>query len=187
MKADSGSLAVAIGARVRRVRKAAGLTLVQVADLSGLSQPYLSQAENGRAMMSVLSLHRIASAIGTTAHELLEEPAGDVPTSIVRSGEGRTYQLGEDAVLRFCAPSHRAMDLNEVTAAPGASAEAATSHAGEEGLYMLDGSIRFEIGGEMHELTSGDSVYYAAPKPHRWFNDSGAVARFLFMSTPPGF
>ena len=53
-----------VGATIRERRLAAGLTLVELAERSGLSQPFLSQVENGRAHPSMESLYRIASALG---------------------------------------------------------------------------------------------------------------------------
>ncbi|WP_327657103.1 helix-turn-helix domain-containing protein [Streptomyces sp. NBC_00483] len=179
-------LARSIGASIRAARREAQLTLTQLAKEAGVSQPFLSQAENGKLMPSVINLHRIAQALNTTAHEILERGARPA-VRVVRATEGRSYPLGPDATVRFCVGRNRLMDCNEVMAGPHSAAESATTHQGEEFVYVIDGSIRMVIGESEHLLGAGDTVYYAATVPHQWFNDSDTPARFLFTSSPPGF
>ncbi|MDE0137587.1 MAG: helix-turn-helix transcriptional regulator, partial [bacterium] len=54
---DGDAVAASLGAALRRLRKAQGLTLQQLASRCGLSQPFLSQLENGKAMPSLMALH----------------------------------------------------------------------------------------------------------------------------------
>jgi transcriptional regulator with XRE-family HTH domain len=183
---DQQSLARSLGASIRAARRAAGLTLAELAKRTELSQPFLSQAENGNVMPSVINLHRIAQALATTAHALLEQGTR-TPTRVVRAGDARTYALGPSAVLRFCVEGTRLMDCNEVAAEPHSAAESATTHAGEEFVYVISGAIRFSVDGDEHYLNPGDTIYYAATSPHQWFNDSDHPAKFLFIGTPPGF
>ena len=49
MRRQAGPEAQAIGAAIRRRRRSLGLTLVQVAEATGLSHPFLSQLERGRS------------------------------------------------------------------------------------------------------------------------------------------
>ncbi|MFF2087630.1 helix-turn-helix domain-containing protein [Nocardia sp. NPDC058176] len=183
---DQLMLARSLGASIRSARKAAGITLTGLADKTELSQPFLSQVENGRTTPSVLNLHRIAKALGTTAHDLLEQGSRS-PTRIVRAAESRSYELSPSAVVRFCVGGTRLMDCNEVTAGPHSSADSATTHDGEEFVYVIEGQVRLVIDGTDHILTPGDTAYYAATIPHRWFNDSDQPSRFLFIGTPPSF
>jgi len=39
-------------------------------------------------------------------------------------------------------------------------------HDGEEFVFVLDGTVLLEIGGERFELEPGDSAYYLATTPH---------------------
>ncbi|MCD0453451.1 XRE family transcriptional regulator [Actinocorallia sp. API 0066] len=186
MDDEQRDLARSLGASIRAARKRAGLTLTELAKEAGVSQPFLSQAENGNVMPSVINLHRVAKALGTTAHQLLESGARR-PATVVRAGASRSYPLGPDATVRFCIEGNRALDCNEVTAGPRSAAEAPTTHEGEEFVYVIEGRVRMVIGGSDYLLGPGDTVTYTAALPHQWFNDEDAPARFLFTSTPPGF
>jgi len=186
MDDESQELARALGASIRTARRRAGLTLTELAKEAGVSQPFLSQAENGLVMPSVINLHRIAKALGTTAHRLLENGSRR-PATVVRAAESRSYRLGPGATVRFCVEGTRKLDCNEVTAAPHSAAESPTAHEGEEFVYVIEGSVRIAVDGTEHLLGPGDTVTYPATVPHQWFNDTDAPARFLFIGTPAGF
>lgn len=160
--------------------------MVQLANSAEVSQPFLSQVEHGNTMPSVINLHRIAQALDTTAHALLEQ-GSRAPTRIVRASEARSHNLGPAAIVRFCVTGTRLLDCNEVTAEPQSAAEAPTTHTGEEFVYVISGTIRVNVGETDYTLEPGDTVYYPATVPHQWFNDSDRAARFLFVTSPPTF
>src|SRR5919201_3039960 len=63
----------ALGAFIREQRKRANLSLRQLAELTTLSNPYLSQVERGLHQPSVRVLKLIADALGVPAETLLAE------------------------------------------------------------------------------------------------------------------
>ena len=75
-----------IGRYVRMLRRARGLTLMQLAALADLSQPFLSQLERGQARPSMASLGRIAHALGSSQLELI---SGAATLTTGRTGGGR--------------------------------------------------------------------------------------------------
>lgn len=68
---ETDRLLVELGARVRSLRVARGLSRRALAARSGLSQRFLAQLEGGSANISVARLAELASALGTTAVRLL--------------------------------------------------------------------------------------------------------------------
>jgi transcriptional regulator with XRE-family HTH domain len=62
-----------LGAFIRSQRKLAQLSLRQMAELTTLSNPYLSQVERGRHQPSVRVLKLIAEALNMSAETLLEQ------------------------------------------------------------------------------------------------------------------
>ncbi len=62
--------------RLRRLRKLAGLSQEALARRAGVSRNFLAQIERGESVPTVSVLRRLASALGTTAGNLLgEEPS----------------------------------------------------------------------------------------------------------------
>ena len=63
----------ALGAFIREQRKRANLSLRQLAELTSLSNPYLSQVERGLHQPSVRVLKAISDALNLSAETLLAE------------------------------------------------------------------------------------------------------------------
>jgi transcriptional regulator with XRE-family HTH domain len=66
-----GAQAAALGAFIRSQRELARLSLRQLAELTSLSHPYLSQVERGLHQPSVRVLKLIAEALNVSAETLL--------------------------------------------------------------------------------------------------------------------
>ncbi len=186
MDADETEIAPQLGPSLRRRRKAAGLTMKQLAEECDLSQPFLSQIENSRAMPSLIALHRVAQALKTTTVALLEHSYSAI--TLVRNGEGERFVLADGATTRFLTPGegHR-LEANESTAAPGVAMSHSIVHDGQELIRVLEGELTVHLEGEDPVvLETGDTMSYPAVTPHRW-SSGDAGARFLIVSSPPSF
>lgn len=60
-----------VGRNFAHIRNAKGLTQEQVAELSGISQQYLSGLELGKRNPTILTLHELAQALGVTIEDLV--------------------------------------------------------------------------------------------------------------------
>ena len=74
-----------VGRNFARLRREKGFTQERFAEVSGLTQQYVSDLENGRRNPTVVTLFHLASALGVSHVELVEpdEQAlreGDKPT-----------------------------------------------------------------------------------------------------------
>lgn len=183
---EARALASAIGRTIRQLRADAGLTLQDVADRSGVSQPFLSQLENGRSMPSLLTLHRVARALGTTTQGLLSDEDTDA-VSLVRQGEGREYELVPGTTVRFLASGRRTMEPNEVRVRAGSDSGAHLEHQGEELIFVIDGEIEVTVGSRVVRLGPDDTLLYPATMPHYFRAVGRRRARFLMVSSPPSF
>lgn len=72
---DERAFFIAMGARIARLRKAAGITQVQLADSLRTSQQAVTAYEVGRRRVPVSSLPRIAKLLGVSVEELIGEDA----------------------------------------------------------------------------------------------------------------
>jgi DNA-binding XRE family transcriptional regulator len=76
VRGDAEGAARAFGAYLRAQRQLAQLSLRQVADLSRISKPYLSQVERGVHVPSVAVIRSLAEALNLSAELLFAEAAG---------------------------------------------------------------------------------------------------------------
>jgi quercetin dioxygenase-like cupin family protein len=54
----------------------------------------------------------------------------------------------------------------------------------EEGIYVLDGSLRATLDGETYEATGGSFLIVPWSSPHELRNAGGTAARLLLLSVP---
>ncbi|NEB75181.1 helix-turn-helix transcriptional regulator [Streptomyces sp. SID14478] len=151
-----------VGPGIRRRRRALELTLADVARRAGVSVPFLSQVENGRSRPSMNSLQRIADALDTTAVALLAAAEAPRPVDVVRASAPPATEGGVRPLVRGQQPLHAL----EFTGGHGWDRE--YRHAGDEILYVADGSAEVEADGTRYVLERGDTLYCAAELPHRW-------------------
>jgi transcriptional regulator with XRE-family HTH domain len=172
VKADPTIVNSAIGAAIRRARKSAGLSVAELAARTQLSQPHLSQLENGRAAPSIAALYSLAGALGIGADELLPR-MDSAAVQVTRRDEG-PLQPGSDndnAVLSrlLTGAPGRVIEVHEVWAEPGESLGGWLEHPGEDFVYVMAGRMIVEFGsGRAEELATGDCIWYRAPQRHRW-------------------
>lgn len=77
-----------VGQRIRARRVAEGLTLDQLARLSGISGPALSLIETGKRDARLTTLARIAAALRLPLEVLLAEETGEPEARSPLAGEG---------------------------------------------------------------------------------------------------
>ena len=181
------SIEEATGLRVRRLRKARGLTLDALSELTGVSKSVLSKIENGKVSSPISTFSRICSALDVSLGDLFSDDGGGDPL-VVRKGERRLlsrmgtpfgyvyYSLAHPRPGRRMAPflliyPH---DLKTIPT---------FSHAGEEFLFVLKGRLEFVYGDRTLILKEGDSLYLDPQVEHGARALGGRVCETLVIST----
>ncbi len=72
-----------IGKRIRELRQANNLKVVELAKKSHISQPYLSDIEKGRTTPSLDKLTSICEALNISLGEFFEQPS-DLPSDLLQ-------------------------------------------------------------------------------------------------------
>ena len=158
----------------------------------GVSPSLISQVETGRARPSVSTLYALANELGISLDELLfmdtaptvavdagasPDPfAMDLPHQPVQRASSRvSIRLGSGVVWeRLTSESLRNVDFLFVTYEVGGASSPANAyqrHKGQEWGYVLNGSLRINIGFEEFILGPGDAITFDSSAPHRLSND----------------
>ena len=77
------------------------------------------------------------------------------------------------------------MTIIEVTEHPGAEAPLHVHHRDDEGFWILEGDVTFEVGDTTIEASAGDYVFGPRDIPHR-FTVGDRGCRMLFILMPGG-
>ncbi|GAB4293945.1 MAG: XRE family transcriptional regulator [Desulfuromonadia bacterium] len=169
-----------LGQKIRALRQERRLTLQDLADLTGLSKPLLSQIENEQVTPPIATLLKISRGLKVEIHYFFETEGNRQKFVLTRAGElppSRRRPKGESLegyIYRSLAPGirHKHIEPFMVEFEPMEWDESRFfSHEGEEFLYILDGELEFHYGDEVMTLRPGDSIYYGSTERH------GFVAR----------
>ena len=166
------------------------MTLRVVAERAGLSESFLSQVERGRANASVGSLKRIAAALGVTVADLFE-PNGRTSRPRVLRRESRPTlsfgTLGRKFMLTPRPLENLQVIVGELDAGGSTGDEPYTHGDSEELLVVLEGVLSLQLGTEVFELSTGDSIDYRSSTPHRLVNIGGETAEVMWVISPPSY
>jgi transcriptional regulator with XRE-family HTH domain len=176
-----------LGKKIRDLRFRRGLTVQQLADLSGLSKGFISQVENQRTSPSLATLRDLARALDTSVAYLVLED--DAAPHIVRESE--RSRVGSPSPVRvevLTAQPRRNLEMVMTSIPTGGSTGTERGyHHGEECVVCLEG--RVAVVGEEHRtvLELGDSCHYDGRSPHSIENVGDMPARVLIAVTPAAF
>ncbi len=167
---------IRVGEKIKALREQKGLSLKDVADLTGFSTALLSQMENHLVSPSLGTIIKLARSFGVKVGDFLGETQGE-PFTIVRkderknvsrfaSKEGVKYGYSYES-LGF-EKKDRHMEPFIVTLEPATVKTSKTSvHEGEEFIFVLEGEMEVILGNHTDVLYPGDSIYYDSTIPHR--------------------
>ncbi len=157
----------------------------QVADDSGLTEGFISQVELGVSAPSLISLHKIATALDTNLVNLLARLRGETSRAHFRQ-ERLEARLGSAAepVYDILACGFEGAELNScITHIPVGYVSELMVHDGEDFVFIIEGEILYEIAGRHYHLKAGDTLHFPATIPHRAYNIGLTVARELWVGT----
>ncbi len=171
-----------IGPRIRALRKAKKLGLVQLGEHSGLSPGLLSKIERGRLVPTLPTLMRIAMVFGVGLEHFFTADERPIVAVVRRAerlrlpdrpGKGDPSYFFES--LDFPVTDRR-MDAYLAAFPPGAAPSEPHRHPGAEFAYVIAGRLGIMVGDTAVDLGEGDAVYFDSGVDHdyRPLGEAGA-------------
>ena len=176
-----------IGAKIKDLRVAKGLTQEELADRSELSKGFISQLERDITSPSISTLEDILQCLGTTISAFFEEEA-KLRKVVFKDEE--YFEKKDDELnnlIEWIIPNAQKniMEPIRLTLEAGGSTYPDNPHEGEEFGYVLKGEITIHIGAKDYKAKSGESFYYIPNKEHYISSTKGA--KIIWVSAPPSF
>lgn len=161
-----------VGVEIRTLRQAAGLSAVELANRTGLSNAMLSRIERGNVSPSLASLAKIAAALHVPVGRLFANVESRSDCSIVRAGQGivvkrfgakadQQYQL-----LGNLLSGHLFVEPYLISIAAPIREKAAFQHTGVEFIHVISGSMVYRYGETTQILSQGDSMLFDCNGTH---------------------
>jgi len=171
---------VAVGQRIRDLRRTRAMSLEAFAARTELSIGFLSQIERGLSSPSLRVLATLADVLGVGIAGLFgaKEDAAAVPDAIVtrerQRAELNLWRTGISKQLLSPAGSEGRLSLFLVHMEPGGSTgDELYTHDGEEAGLVIEGEMKLTVDAKSWTLKHGDSFRFASRRPHRFSNPSG--------------
>ncbi|MFO1208569.1 MAG: XRE family transcriptional regulator [Amaricoccus sp.] len=180
---------VGIGADIRALRKARGITLAELSAAVGRSVGWLSQVERGLAEPSLRDLGALSSRLGVSLGLFLRS-ASKRPEEqgVVLRAEDRVpiAPRGAGLVEELLSPSlGGAFEMIRSTFAPHADSGGRKSARGrEDGGFVVSGRLLLTIGDVEFDLGPGDSFQFA-DRDYSWRNATDHPTVVLWIVAPP--
>jgi transcriptional regulator with XRE-family HTH domain len=146
-------------------RRQAGLSLVQLAEASGISKSTLHAMEQGRGNPTLTTLWALATALQVPLGSLL--PSEPQQPEVIRAGEGPTAEgVAVRARLLRRLMSFSSVEMYDV--AIGSATQLSKAHGPGvfECLLVTTGAVRVGPVDAPVELTAGDTAFFEADVEH---------------------
>ncbi|SHE95880.1 MULTISPECIES: helix-turn-helix domain-containing protein [Ruegeria] len=185
MTENSDDILTRLPARLKEARRAKGLSLEAVANLSGVSRSMVSQIERGESSPTISTLWNLTRALQVDFAGLLEESETTDQIEVLRSAEVPSIDnMGQSCRIRILSPpeeagGHEVYDIR--FDAGGALNSQPHARGAREQLTVLEGAVRVTSGAATMELQQGDTARYAADVAHAIAAPDGPARVFLIV------
>lgn len=183
-----------IGQKIRTLRAAKGLGLIQLGEHSGLSAGMLSKIERGQLFPTLPTLMRIALVFGVGLEHFFG--GGEVVpiVEIVRKTDRLSLPNVAEGNPSFFFESldfpvtERRVETYLARFPAGGPTTAPHAHSGVEVIFVMSGTLGVDIHGVAHRLAAGDSMYFESDFEHSYRSLDGAACEAIVIAcaTPAG-
>ncbi len=184
---DSANANHTLGADIRALRRARGLTLVELADRLGRSVGWLSQVERDLSEPSITDLRHLARALDVSVSSLFRSAApAHEQGLIVRSDARRPIGSREAGLVEELLSPDLTDDFEVVHSTFEARSQITEPvvRPTQEVGYIVSGRLDMWIAGKTYSLAAGDS-FRVRGEPFRWMNPYAEQCVAIWVIAPP--
>jgi transcriptional regulator with XRE-family HTH domain len=178
-----------VGARLRQVRMATGLSQRALARRAGVTNATISLIESNSISPSVGALKRVLDGIPIGMSEFFSVSLVTPRKFFFQKDE--LLEIGKGGLsLRQVGDNLRDSSLQILSEyyEPGAdTGRVFLSHDGEEGGVVIRGRVEVTVGEQRRTLAAGDAYHFPSRIPHRFRNAADEPAEIVSALTPPTF
>ena len=178
-----------LGEQIRNLRKQKKLTLVEVAQRTGIAQATLSRIETGTMTGTVESHAKIAEAIGVGLAELYQSTDEREDTIEIRKKEegSKAVHHREQVhveILTSESSTKKITPLLITLQGNGETSSESLERGVEKFFYVLEGEVKARVGQKDYHLKSGETLYFDASLAHKLINEKKPTTKILAAVSP---
>lgn len=178
---------VEMGAKIRAARQTQKMTLTELAARSGVSLSSLSKAERGLVALSYEKFLAVSQALALDLTDLFSKTASReaAPLVVDRANAAVIYRAHRYLYGMLATQwPHKKMTPMFGRVEPGVPIDAAdfSKHAGEEFIFVLEGSLTMQFeNGTSQTLNKRDSIYFDSSLGHHYICASPEPVEILVV------
>jgi transcriptional regulator with XRE-family HTH domain len=180
--------------KIRTICADKNITAEQLAEGAGLTVEQVNRICESNTIPSLSFLIKISRALGMRLGTLLDDSeemgpvvnrGNDKLNSTTFTSHNTNSNSHMDFISLAASKAGRNMEPFLIDIDSGSGNEAASSHEGEEFLFVLQGSIKVKYGSELYILQQGDSIYYDSIVNHLVTSNGEETAKILAVVYTP--
>lgn len=172
-----------VARNLRNLREGRGLSLEQLAGLTGVSKSMLRQIENGASSPTIATIWKIANGLRVSFTALLRKPGVDAE---VRSFKQEEPLVEAEGGLRVYPLVHftpeQALESFYMEIDPG-TRYTGEPHAGnsQEYLFLSAGRLEVSVEEQHFAVSAGEFIRFAADRPHTYQNTGEEMVALILQ------
>ncbi len=172
------------GKRVMKLRRERKLSLMDVANETGLAKDYISSLEKGEVIPPVAVILQLSRALGIDSGVLLREEKEEKGRQQDQDYRKRTEAYAYETLTPEAKDKH--IKAFRVFIDPKADHEGVSyQHPGEEFIYVLKGKIEVRVGENTNVLGPNQTVHFNSNITHKLKNLSAHKAELVVVLYTP--
>ncbi len=177
-----------LGARLRKLRKEKGLTLVEVSQKTSVAQATLSRIETGTMIGTIESHEKIAEVLGVGLAELYSglDSRYEQIAHTQEAGRKVTHQSKNVQVDLLTTENFKKKITPLLITIQGENETSVEQNERgvEKFFYLLEGEVRVKVDQEEYPLKAGETLYFDASLKHQIKNGKAKTAKILAAVSP---
>jgi transcriptional regulator with XRE-family HTH domain len=181
------------GSKIREIRRAKDITIVELANKAQVSKSLISQIEREEVLPSLTTLSKIANSLGVPITEFFEMDQTNLNEDniIVRKNTRKKIVIPNSPLIyELLVPDFkRKIEFTLINLEPKNAIKdyelTSFAHEGEECLLVLEGKLTFYYGDKVFILNEGDSASFDCSITHKVENNTDKKVSFVTAITPP--
>jgi len=176
-----------IASRLLALRQAKGLSLAELAEVSGVSKAMISKVERVESSPTAMILGRLAAGLGVPLAQLLTEDK-EAGRRLRKKADQEVWRDPEAGYVRRQVAERGAEGAEMVEVELPRFTRVAyprwTGQPYRQRLWLVEGGLRIEYGDEVFELEPGDCLDFGVDRPLVFKTLGRSGCRYLLVISP---
>jgi transcriptional regulator with XRE-family HTH domain len=183
MRATATDIDQRIGTRIRELRGQKGLTLDALAERADVSRAMLSRIERGESSPTAQLMNKVCGGLGITLSTLFAEDTAAASPLSRRDAQPVWRDPATRYLRREVSPAGSSLDIVDVEFPPRKSVAFDNMRMPnvEQQVWVLEGVLEMEVGGESFRLNEGDCLKMHLGQPLVFRNPTRRSTRYAVI------